>query len=128
MPSSEQPRLLPSRSATLSVEERRLELRQPAPVRKGLSAGLDSIQGHFLRRKSVVRELAKQAEQVLWQASALADIDHQELQDALAASGPFPSRLGRPEDSAKLVQHIIANEMLNGEVIRLDGAIRLAPR
>ena len=52
----------------------------------------------------------------------------QEVQDALAASVPFPSRLGRPEDYAKLVQHIIANEMLNGEVIRLDGAIRLAPR
>ncbi|WKB52838.1 3-hydroxyacyl-CoA dehydrogenase [Eleftheria terrae] len=52
----------------------------------------------------------------------------QEVQDALAASVPFPSRLGRPEDYAKLVQHIVTNEMLNGEVIRLDGAIRLAPR
>lgn len=52
----------------------------------------------------------------------------QEVQDALAASVPFPSRLGRPEDYAKLVRHIIENEMLNGEVIRLDGAIRMAPR
>jgi NAD(P)-dependent dehydrogenase (short-subunit alcohol dehydrogenase family) len=52
----------------------------------------------------------------------------QEVQDALAASVPFPSRLGRPEDYAKLVQQIITNEMLNGEVIRLDGAVRLAPR
>jgi len=52
----------------------------------------------------------------------------QEVQDALAASVPFPSRLGTPEDYAKLVQHIIENDMLNGEVIRLDGAIRLAPR
>jgi NAD(P)-dependent dehydrogenase (short-subunit alcohol dehydrogenase family) len=52
----------------------------------------------------------------------------QEVQDALAASVPFPSRLGTPEDYAKLVKHIIENEMLNGEVIRLDGAIRLAPR
>jgi NAD(P)-dependent dehydrogenase (short-subunit alcohol dehydrogenase family) len=51
-----------------------------------------------------------------------------ELQDALAASVPFPSRLGTPADYAKLVQHIITNEMLNGEVIRLDGAIRLPPR
>jgi NAD(P)-dependent dehydrogenase (short-subunit alcohol dehydrogenase family) len=51
-----------------------------------------------------------------------------ELQDALAASVPFPSRLGTPADYAKLVQHIISNEMLNGEVIRLDGAIRLPPR
>ncbi len=52
----------------------------------------------------------------------------QEVQDALAASVPFPSRLGRPEDYAKLVHQIITNDMLNGEVIRLDGAIRLAPR
>ncbi len=51
-----------------------------------------------------------------------------DVQNALAASVPFPSRLGRPEDYAKLVQHIITNDMLNGEVIRLDGAIRLAPR
>ena len=52
----------------------------------------------------------------------------QEVQDALAASVPFPSRLGTPEDYAKLVHQIVTNEMLNGEVIRLDGAIRLAPR
>lgn len=52
----------------------------------------------------------------------------QEVQDALAASVPFPSRLGTPQDYAKLAQHIFENEMLNGEVIRLDGAIRLAPR
>ena len=51
-----------------------------------------------------------------------------EVQEALAASVPFPSRLGTPEDFAKLVQHIVENDMLNGEVIRLDGAIRLAPR
>ena len=51
-----------------------------------------------------------------------------EVQDALAAGVPFPSRLGTPEDYAKLVKHIIENEMLNGEVIRLDGAIRLAPK
>ena len=52
----------------------------------------------------------------------------QEVQDALAAGVPFPSRLGTPQDYAKLVKHIIENEMLNGEVIRLDGAIRLAPK
>jgi NAD(P)-dependent dehydrogenase (short-subunit alcohol dehydrogenase family) len=52
----------------------------------------------------------------------------QEVQDSLAASIPFPSRLGRPEDYAKLVNSIITNEMLNGETIRLDGAIRMAPR
>ena len=52
----------------------------------------------------------------------------QEVQNALAASVPFPSRLGRPADYAKLVHQIVTNEMLNGEVIRLDGAIRLAPK
>ena len=52
----------------------------------------------------------------------------QDVQDALAAAVPFPSRLGTPNDYAKLAKHIIENDMLNGEVIRLDGAIRLAPR
>lgn len=52
----------------------------------------------------------------------------QEVQDALAADIPFPSRLGVPEDYAKLVQSIINNEMINGETIRLDGAIRLQPK
>ena len=52
----------------------------------------------------------------------------QEVQDSLAASVPFPSRLGTPQDYAKLAKHIFENDMLNGEVIRLDGAIRLAPR
>ncbi|MBF5006334.1 3-hydroxyacyl-CoA dehydrogenase [Diaphorobacter caeni] len=52
----------------------------------------------------------------------------QEVQDALAAGVPFPSRLGTPTDYAKLACHIFENDMLNGEVIRLDGAIRLAPK
>ena len=52
----------------------------------------------------------------------------QEVQDALAASVPFPSRLGKPEDYAKLVKSILENDMLNGEVIRLDGVIRMAPK
>ena len=51
-----------------------------------------------------------------------------EVQDALAAAVPFPSRLGTPDDYAKLARPIFENDMLNGEVIRLDGAIRLAPR
>lgn len=52
----------------------------------------------------------------------------QEVQDSLAADIPFPSRLGKPEDYAKLVHSIITNEMINGETIRLDGAIRMQPR
>jgi NAD(P)-dependent dehydrogenase (short-subunit alcohol dehydrogenase family) len=51
-----------------------------------------------------------------------------EVQDALAKQVPFPQRLGKPADYAQLVKHIIENEMLNGEVIRLDGAIRMAPK
>ncbi len=52
----------------------------------------------------------------------------QEVQDSLAAAVPFPSRLGTPDDFAALVMHILDNTMLNGETIRLDGAIRLAPK
>ena len=52
----------------------------------------------------------------------------QEVQDSLNRSVPFPARMGRPEEFAQLVGHIIENDYLNGEVIRLDGAIRMAPR
>lgn len=52
----------------------------------------------------------------------------QEVQASLGASVPFPARLGRPEEYAALVAHIIENTMLNGEVIRIDGALRMAPR
>lgn len=52
----------------------------------------------------------------------------QEVQDSLGAQVPFPSRLGDPKEFAALVAHIVENRMLNGEVIRLDGAIRMAPR
>jgi NAD(P)-dependent dehydrogenase (short-subunit alcohol dehydrogenase family) len=52
----------------------------------------------------------------------------QEAQDSLGKQVPFPSRLGKPEEYAQLVESIVANPMLNGEVIRLDGAIRMAPR
>lgn len=52
----------------------------------------------------------------------------EEVRAALAASIPFPPRLGRPAEYAALARHIIENTMLNGEVIRLDGAIRMAPK
>ena len=51
-----------------------------------------------------------------------------EVQDSLGASVPFPSRLGDPAEYAALVRHVFENPMLNGEVIRLDGAIRMAPK
>jgi NAD(P)-dependent dehydrogenase (short-subunit alcohol dehydrogenase family) len=52
----------------------------------------------------------------------------EEARKSLGASIPFPSRLGRPEEYARLVAQIVANPMLNGETIRLDGAIRMAPK
>ncbi|OBQ84294.1 MULTISPECIES: 3-hydroxyacyl-CoA dehydrogenase [unclassified Mesorhizobium] len=52
----------------------------------------------------------------------------QEVQDSLGASVPFPPRLGEPSEYAALALHIIENQMLNGETIRLDGAIRMAPK
>ena len=52
----------------------------------------------------------------------------EEVQQSLANQVPFPKRLGRPEEFAQLVIHIIENQLLNGEVIRLDGAIRMQPR
>ena len=52
----------------------------------------------------------------------------QEVQDSLGKQVPFPSRLGKPEEYAALARHIIENVMLNGETIRLDGAIRMQPK
>jgi NAD(P)-dependent dehydrogenase (short-subunit alcohol dehydrogenase family) len=52
----------------------------------------------------------------------------QEMQDALAQSIPFPQRLADPSEVARLVQHMIENVMLNGEVVRLDGALRMPPK
>ena len=51
-----------------------------------------------------------------------------EVQESLGKMVPFPSRLGRPAEYADLVRHIVENGYLNGEVIRLDGAIRLQPK
>jgi len=52
----------------------------------------------------------------------------QDVQDALAASIPFPQRLADPPEIARLVQHMIENRMLNGEVVRIDGALRMPPK
>jgi len=51
-----------------------------------------------------------------------------EAQESLGKQVPFPARLGKPEEYAALAKHIVENEMLNGETIRLDGAIRMAPK
>jgi NAD(P)-dependent dehydrogenase (short-subunit alcohol dehydrogenase family) len=52
----------------------------------------------------------------------------QDVQDSLGKQVPFPSRLGKPEEYGALVRHIVENVMLNGETIRLDGAIRMQPK
>jgi NAD(P)-dependent dehydrogenase (short-subunit alcohol dehydrogenase family) len=52
----------------------------------------------------------------------------EDIRQSLEEQIPFPKRLGRPEDFAALVVHIVENEYLNGEVIRLDGALRMGPR
>ena len=51
-----------------------------------------------------------------------------EVQDALGKMVPFPSRMGKPAEYAALVEHIFSNQYLNGEVIRMDGAIRMAAK
>ena len=78
----------------------------------------------------IARELARFGIRVMTIAPGLVQTPmlagmSQEVQDSLAAQVPFPKRLARPEEFAQLVGHIINNEMLNGEVIRLDGAIRM---
>ena len=81
----------------------------------------------------IARELAGEGIRVVTVAPGLFETPMMlglapEVQDALGRSVPFPSRLGRPEEFARLVAHIFGNTMLNGEVIRLDGALRMAPR
>jgi NAD(P)-dependent dehydrogenase (short-subunit alcohol dehydrogenase family) len=81
----------------------------------------------------VARELARHGVRVATIAPGIFETPMmaampQEVRDALGASVPFPPRLGRPDEYARLVKHICENTMLNGEVIRLDGALRMAPR
>ena len=81
----------------------------------------------------VARELAKFGIRVMTIAPGIFDTPmlrgmSDEIRASLGAQVPFPSRLGQPEEYAALVKHIVENEMLNGEVIRLDGAIRMAPK
>ena len=81
----------------------------------------------------VARELARYGIRVMTIAPGIFDTPlmsslPQAARDSLAMQVPFPPRLGKPSEYAALVKHIIENEMLNGEVIRLDGAIRMAPK
>jgi NAD(P)-dependent dehydrogenase (short-subunit alcohol dehydrogenase family) len=81
----------------------------------------------------IARELAKFGIRVMTIAPGIFDTPmlqgmSEELRASLGQQVPFPARLGRPEEFAALVRHIIENEVLNGEVIRLDGAIRMGPK
>lgn len=81
----------------------------------------------------IARELARTGIRVMAVAPGIFETPllaayTQEVRDSLGAQVPFPSRLGKPEEYARLVKHIIENPMLNGEVIRLDGAIRMAAK
>ncbi|MGZ5034555.1 MAG: SDR family NAD(P)-dependent oxidoreductase [Usitatibacter sp.] len=81
----------------------------------------------------IARELARFGIRVMTIAPGIFDTPmlqgmSEELRASLGQQVPFPPRLGRPEEYAALVKHVIENEVLNGEVIRLDGAIRMAPK
>ena len=81
----------------------------------------------------IARELARYGIRVMTIApgifeTPMMDSLAKEVQEALGKMVPFPPRLGRPDEFASLVRQIIENPMLNGEVIRLDGAIRMAPK
>ena len=81
----------------------------------------------------IARELARDGIRVvtiapgIFETPMLAGLP-EEARESLGKQVPFPPRLGRPDEYAGLVEHIVENAMLNGEVIRLDGAIRMAPR
>jgi len=81
----------------------------------------------------IARELARFGIRVVTIAPGIFDTPmlrgmSEEVRASLGQQIPFPSRLGRPDEYAALVRHVIENEVLNGEVIRLDGAIRMAPK
>jgi NAD(P)-dependent dehydrogenase (short-subunit alcohol dehydrogenase family) len=81
----------------------------------------------------IARELARSGIRVMTIAPGIFETPMMssltpEVQEALGRMVPFPPRLGRPHEFASLVREIVQNEMLNGEVIRLDGAIRMAPK
>lgn len=81
----------------------------------------------------IARELARHGIRVVAIApgifhTPILDVLSEKARQSLGAQVPFPARLGRPDEFAALACHIVENQMLNGEVVRLDGAIRMAPR
>ena len=85
------------------------------------------------RARLIARDLAEIGIRVMTIAPGIFDTPllgtlPEPVRQSLAKQVPFPQRLGRPEEFAALAAHIVENEMLNGETIRLDGALRMAPR
>src|SRR5262249_40958318 len=81
----------------------------------------------------IARELARHGIRVVSIAPGIFDTPllaglPEPARQSLGQQVPFPSRLGRPDEFAALVRHIVENEMVNGSVIRLDGALRMAPK
>jgi NAD(P)-dependent dehydrogenase (short-subunit alcohol dehydrogenase family) len=81
----------------------------------------------------VARDLASKGIRVMTIAPGPSDTPmlgpmRADIRESLTSQVPFPKRLGRPQEFAALVRHIVENDYLNGETIRLDGAIRMAPR
>src|SRR5581483_12438836 len=81
----------------------------------------------------IARELARSGIRVVTIAPGIFETPMmgglpQDVQDSLGRNVPFPPRLGRPSDYAALVQHIVENPMINRETIRLDGALKMAPK
>lgn len=81
----------------------------------------------------IARDLARSGIRVVTIAPGIFDTPllgalPEEVRQSLGAQVPFPSRLGQPAEYAALAKHIIENEMLNGEVVRIDGALRMAPK
>ncbi|MGI8911014.1 MAG: 3-hydroxyacyl-CoA dehydrogenase [Rubrobacteraceae bacterium] len=98
----------------------------------GQSAYAASKGGVAAMTLPLARELSRHGIRVVTIAPGIFDTPMmaglpEEARDSLGEQVPFPSRLGKPEEYAALARHIIENRMLNGEVIRLDGAIRMAP-
>lgn len=99
----------------------------------GQSAYAASKGGVAAMTLPLARELSRHGIRVVTIAPGIFDTPMmaglpQEARESLGEQVPFPSRLGKPEEYAALARHIVENRMLNGEVIRLDGAIRMSPR
>ena len=99
----------------------------------GQAAYASSKGGVVAMTLPIARELARAGIRVMTIAPGIMETPMlmsmtAEVQEALGKMVPFPSRMGRPSEYAALVEHIFGNQYLNGEVIRLDGAIRMAAK